>query len=124
MKSDPKEYKDVVNKLLEKTRQHKVDWEQGTYSHSFRCTVPGGPESFQFTVSYSAGSNFETEAYTLRMYDNSENVIFETSTNDLPTSRAEEEVSKVIEEIYDLARRQALKVEHKLELASALLDQV
>ncbi len=124
MKSDPKEYKQVINKLLEKTRQRKVDWEQGTHSSSFQCTVTGGPESFHFTVSYSTGSNFEAEAYTLRMYDNGENVVFETSTNDLPTSRAEEEVSKVIEEIYDLARRQALNIEHKLEQASALLDQV
>lgn len=123
MKSDPKEYKEVIEKLLEKTRQRKVDWEQA-YSSSFRCTLPGGPESFHFTISNAAGSNFEAEAYTLRMSDQGENIIFEATTNDLPTSRAEEEVSKMIEEIYDLARRQALKIEHKLEQASALLDQV
>jgi len=124
LKSDPKEYKDVTKKLLEKTRQRKVDWEQA-YSSSFRCTLPGGgPESFHFTISYAAGSNFEGEAYTLRMSDQGENIIFEASTNDLPTSREEEEVSQMIEEIYDLARRQALKIEHKLEQASALLDQV
>jgi hypothetical protein len=123
LKSDPKEYKEVIEKLLEKTRQRKVEWEQA-YSSSFRCTLPGGPESFHFTISYAAGSNFEAEAYTLRMSDQGENIIFEASTNDLPTSRAEEEVSQMIEEIYDLARRQALKIERKLEQASALLDQV
>jgi hypothetical protein len=123
MKSDPVEYKEVIKKLLEKTRQRKVDWEQA-YLSSFRCTLPGGPESFHFTISYAAGSNFEAEAFTLRMSDQGENIIFEASTNDLPTSPAEEEVSQMIEEIYDLARRQALRVEHKLEQASALLDQV
>ncbi len=123
MKSDPAEYKEVIKKLLEKTRQRKVDWEQA-YLSSFRCTLPGGPESFHFTISHAVGSNFEPEAFTLRMSDQGENIIFEASTNDLPTSPAEEEVSQMIEEIYDLARRQALRVEHKLEQASAILDQV
>jgi len=123
MKSDPREYKDVVKKLLDKTRQRKVEWEQA-YSSSFRCTLPGGPESFHFTISYRAGSNFEAEAFTLQMSDQRENTIFAVSTNDLPTSPVEEEVSQMIEEIYELARRQALKIEIKLEQASALLDQV
>jgi hypothetical protein len=123
MRSNPAEYSDIIKKLLEKTRQRKVDWEQSRLS-SFVCTLPGGPEPFHFTISYSAGSNFEAEAFTLRMSDQGENIIFEASTNDLPTSPPEEEASKMIEEIYDLARRQALKVEHKLEQASALLDQV
>ncbi len=123
MKSDPAEYKEIIKKLLEKTRQRKVDWGQA-YSSSFRCMLPGGPETFQFTISRSAGSNFEAEGFTLRMSDQGENAIFEASTNDLPTSPAEEEVSQMIEKIYDLARRQALKIEHKLGEASALLDQV
>jgi hypothetical protein len=123
MKSDSGEYKDIIKKLLEKTRQRKVDWEQVRLS-SFLCTLPGGPEPFHFTISYSAGSTFEAEAFTLRMSDHGENIIFEASTNDLPTSPAEEEASKMIEEIYDLARRQALRIEHKLEQASALLDEV
>ncbi len=123
MKSDPNEYKDVIKKLLEKTRQRKVDWEQA-YSSSFRCTLSGGPESFHFAISHRERSGYEGEAFTLRMSDERENVIFEASTNDLPTSPAEEEVSQMIEEIYDLARRQALKIELKLEQASALLDQV
>jgi hypothetical protein len=123
VKSDPNEYKDVIKKLLEKTRQRKVEWEQA-YSSSFRCTLPGGPESFHFTISYTPRSNFEAETFTLRMSDQGENVIFEATANDLPTSPAEEEVSQMIEEIYDLARRQALRIELKLEKASALLDQV
>ena len=123
MKSNPNEYKEVIEKLLEKTRQRKVDWEQA-YSSSFRCTLAGGPESFYFTISHSGGSNFEAETFTLQMSDQRENIIFEASTNDLPTSRAEEEISQMIQEIYDIARRQALRVERKLEQASALLDQV
>jgi hypothetical protein len=123
MKSDPAEYKEIIRKLLEKTRQRKVDWEQA-YSSSFRCALPGGPEPFFFTISYADRSNFAAEAFTLRLSDRGDNVIFEATTNDLPTSPAEEEVSQMIEEIYDLARRQALRIENKLEQASTLLDQV
>lgn len=123
MKSDPTEYKAVIKKLLDKSRQRKVDWEQA-YPSSFRCTLTGGPESFYFIISFSGSSNFEAEAFTLRMSDQAENIIFEVGTNDLPTSPAEEEISQMIQEIYELARRQALRVELKLEQASALLDQV
>jgi hypothetical protein len=123
VKSDPNEYRDVIKKLLEKTRQRKVDWGQA-YSSSFRSTLSGGPEPFYFTVSLADRSNFGSGAFTLQMSDQRENVIFEVSTNDLPTSPAEEEISQMIEEIYDLARRQALKIGYKLEQASALLDQV
>jgi hypothetical protein len=124
MKSDPSEYKDIIKKLLEKTRERKVLWEQ-TYPSSFQCILLAGDvDSFRFTVSFSAGSNFEAEAFTLRMSDQAENAIFAASSNDLPTSPEEEEASQMIEEIYELARRQALKVEQKLGLASTLLDRV
>jgi hypothetical protein len=124
MKSDPKEYKGIISKLLEKTRQRRVQWEQGDFN-SFRCTLPSSDaESFSFTTSHVAGNNFEPEAFRLRMVDQNENVIFAASSNDLPTSSDEEEASQMIEEIYELARRQALKVEQKLDLASTLLDRV
>jgi hypothetical protein len=58
------------------------------------------------------------------MRDQEGNRIFRLAANDLPTSPEEEEVSQMIDEIYDLARRQALKVEQKIELASNLLDRV
>jgi hypothetical protein len=120
MKSDPAEYKDIIRKLLEKTRQRKVDWEK-TFSSSFQCTLAAGDTgSFSFTVS----ANSETESLTLRMSDENRNTIFAATSNDLPTSPDEEEVSQMIEEIYDLARRQALKIEQKLVLASTLLDRV
>jgi hypothetical protein len=117
MKSNLAEYKDILQKLLEKTRQRKVEWEKA-FSSSFRCTVASGSDFFEFTVSSDQGQRF------LRMSDQERNTIFVAQSNDLPTSPEEEEVSQMIEEVYDLARRQALKIEFKLEQASALLDQV
>ncbi|SRR5712692_424927 len=122
MKSNPAEYKDIIKKLLEKTRQRKVEWEQ-SYSSAFRCSLAAeGSDSFYFTVSHS--STFQSEALTLVMSDKSENTIFAVTSNDLPASPEEEDISLMIEEIYDLARRQALKIEQKLVLASTLLDRV
>jgi hypothetical protein len=118
MKSNLGEYKGVIQKLLEKTREQKVEWEKA-FSSSFRCTVASGSDFFEFTVSLDEdGQRF------LRMSDQERNMIFIAQSNDLPTSPEEEEVSQMIEEIYDLARRQALKIEDKLEQVSAFLDQV
>jgi hypothetical protein len=120
MKSEPSEYEDIIKKLLEKTRQRKVEWEKA-FSNSFQCTLAAGDTgSFSFTVS----ADSETERLTLRMSDDNHNIIFRAVSNDLPTSPEEEEISQMIEEIYDLARRQALKIEQKLVLASTLLDRV
>jgi len=123
MKSDPLEYKPILRKLLEKTRQRKVEWAQA-YSGGFQCVLHGAPETFYFTISHGDRSGSRADVLILRMSDQSDTTIFDVSTNDLPTSPEEEEVSQMIEEIYDLARRQALKIELKLEQVSALLDQV
>ena|SRR5438876_1645976 len=120
MKSDPSEYIGILEKLLDKTRQRRVEWVQ-SFSSTFECALPSADgNSFRFIV--SAGS--ENQVVSLRMSDESRNTIFAASSNDLPTSPEEEQVSQMIEEIYELARRQALKVEQKLELASTLLDRV
>jgi hypothetical protein len=58
------------------------------------------------------------------MWDKADNEIFCVASNDPPTSPEEEGASQMIEEIYDLARRQALKIEQKLVLALTLLNRV
>jgi hypothetical protein len=58
------------------------------------------------------------------MTDQGGSQIFRIEANDLPTSPEEEETSTMIEELYDLARRQVLKIDQKLVLASTLLDRV
>ncbi len=118
MKSDPAEYKDIIGKLLEKTRQRKVEWQQ-EHESGFQCTVVApNTDSFLFRV-------FADERGPgLRMSDQDRNTIFYARSNDLPTSPEEEEVSNMIEEIYGLARRQALKIEQKLILAADVLDRV
>jgi hypothetical protein len=129
MKSDPAEYKEIIKKLLEKTRQRRVQWEQssqfgevqytaGPYE-VFRCDLGAeNSNSFSFEVGRDGSERW------LSMADQAGNKIFRLTANDLPTSPEEEETSTMIEEMYDLARRQALKIEQKLALASTLLDRV
>jgi hypothetical protein len=132
MKSDPSEYKEIVKKLLEKTRQGRVEWSADLPRDSFTCTLgdPGqnafrsrilpNESEFSFTV---ATSDIDGQP-VLTMLDGSRNEIFRATSNDLPTSPDEEETSALLNELYELARRKALKIEHKLDLASALLDRV
>jgi hypothetical protein len=139
MKSDQFEHKDIIKKLLEKTRQGRVEWVADLGgSRSFRCVIgsPEGPrtivqrqiarpdeeqKNFSFTVMTARA---EDSSPILTMWDHSNNEIFRVVSNDLPTSPEEEEISEMIDEIYELARRQALKIEQKLEWASTLLDRV
>jgi hypothetical protein len=132
MKSDPSEYKEIVKKLLEKTRQGRVEWSTDLGPDSFTCTLgePGqnafrsrilpNESEFSFTV---RASDMDGQP-VLTMLDGSRNEIFRATSNDLPTSPDEEETSALLNDLYELARRKALKIEHKLDLASALLDRV
>lgn len=130
MKSDATEYTPIIRKLLEKTRQGRVEWSAGLPRNSFTCSLGGAAtlgtihpnnERFWFTI-----EKLGIEGYRqlLTMRDQAENQIFQVESNDLPTSSQEEETSVLLDELYDLARRQALKVEQKLEVVSTLLDRV
>jgi hypothetical protein len=130
MKSDPAEYKGIIKRLLDKTREGRLEWTEELFHNSFRSTVGeqkdrnriasvSEPDLFWFSVA-SVGA----DGVSLTMRDQSEHEIFRAESNDLPTSSDEEEVSILLEELYDLARRQALKIEQKLEVAATLLDRV
>jgi len=131
MRSDLSEYKPIIDKLIEKTRQRRVEWTESL--EGFKCTL-GTPapkvgliaqlgsshdQSFSFTIGvigrYDSGRVFT-------MLDEAGKELFRVVSNDLPTSPEEEEVSNLLEELYELARRQALKVDEKLGDALTLLE--
>ena len=123
MKSNPFEYLPIINKLLERTRQGRVQWEGGL--GTFCCKLGTKDEStLKFTISSAATRDINLDVRFLVMEDIKGNELFRIESNDLPTTAAEEAVSNVINELYELARRQALKVDQRLELASTLLDRI
>lgn len=124
MKSDLVEYSPIVRKLLERTKQGRVQWQGGL--GAFSCTLGSEKKenSLEFTLSTAATSLINYDVRFLVMTDVNGNELFRVEASDLPTSPQEEEMSGLIYELYDLARKQALKVDEKLGLASNLLDRV
>ena len=122
MKSDPAEYVPIIRKLLERTKQGRVQWQGGL--GAFSCTLGSEKkeDTLEFTLSTAATSLINYDVRFLVMKDIKGNELFRVEASDLPTSRQEEEISSLIYELYDLARKQALKVDEKLGLASTLLD--
>ncbi|SRR5712692_197963 len=122
-KSDPSEYRVIIQKLLERTRQGRVQWQGGL--STFYCRLGSETSSaIKFTLSSSATRDINYDMRFLVMEDHNGNELFRVESNDLATSAGEEAVSNMINELYELARRQALKVDEKLEWASDLLDHV
>ena len=123
MKSNRSEYLPVIQKLLERTQQGRVHWQGGL--GTFYCSLGWEREStLKFTLSSIATQDINHDTRFLVMEDIHGNELFRVESNDLPTSAEEEAISNLVNQLYDLARREALKVDEKLELASSLLDQV
>ena len=98
-------------------------WEGGL--GTFYCKLGTEDEStLKFTISSAATRDINLDVRFLVMEDIKGNELFRIESNDLPTTAAEEAVSNAINELYELARRQALKVDQRLELASTLLDRI
>jgi|SRR5581483_2952231 len=121
MTLNPSEYRAVIQKLVERTREGRIQWKGGL--GTFSCTV--GSESdtpVKFTLSTTATRDINYDVHFLVMEDVNGNELFRLESNDLPTSNEEEEISNMINELYDLARHQALNVDKKLDKVLTLLD--
>jgi hypothetical protein len=123
LKSDRPEYRPIIEKLLERTQQGRVQW-QGAMG-TFSCTVGTTSDNpVKFTLSTTATRDINYDERFLVMNDANGNELFRVASNDLPTSPEEEEISNMINELYQLARRQALKVDVELGRVLTLLDRV
>jgi|SRR5208282_4340343 hypothetical protein len=122
MKSIPSEYMPVVEKLLDKTREQRVRWEQAS-KNSFRSAV--GSEdghALVFTLTKTVAQTVDNSVViSLQMEDQGEKQEIAVS-NDLPTTVEEERISDMVEELYRLARHQTLKIDGKIDEVLALLD--
>ena len=109
------EYAPVIEKLLDKSKQGRLPWETAHYRY-FRCTLD----------QYTFGISQTDSGYILNMQDSAHNEIFSLSAQDevLFPSPEKERLYNELSELYELARRKALKVDEKLAGVSALLDKV
>jgi hypothetical protein len=121
LKPDRPEYRPIIEKLLERTRQGRVRWagSLGTFS----CTVGSTSEKpVKFTLSTTATRDISYDERFLVMDDANGNELFRVASNDLPTSPEEEAISNMVNELYQVARRQALKSDVELDRVLTLLD--
>jgi hypothetical protein len=115
--TDVSEYSALIEKLLERTREGKVPWEQGSYC--FRAIV----QSYEFQVSKSEDRGDIT--VILRMLDDRGSEIFEVRLTDDPATLAKHrQLVSTLQELHELARRKALNVEQKVDEVSNLLDRL
>ena|SRR2546426_1983194 len=111
------EYSQVIEKLLERSREGKVPWDQGTVG--FHANV----KSYEFRIFESEDQ--EDVTVTLEMLDDRGAEIFKVRLTDDPATlgRHRQSVS-ALKEIYELARRKALNVEEKVSDVSNFLDEM
>jgi len=110
------DYEPIVTKLLEKSREGRLNWEKDPLGQ-FACRIEG---EYVFT------SKTTEDGYGLTMEDSEGNVIFSiTAEQDVVFAEPkQEELFNMLRDIYQLARKKALNVDEKIATAAGLLDRV
>ena len=124
---EPLDYQKILRKLLEKTKENRVDWHDqgGAY---FRCELD---KRYEFRV----GKN--DEGYVLRMSDidagsgigsriGPDPILLEIDVEEeiYYSDPLEKEKFELLSDLYELARRKALNVPEKLSKLEELLDRI
>ncbi len=110
------DYKPTLTKLLEKSEQGRIPWEE----------IPGSATRFQCTIenAFSFLSWKYDTGYGIRMSDDRGTEIFKLTTDEEVyfSSPEAEALFNTVRDIYEAAHRKALNVDQKLESVSSLLD--
>jgi len=132
------EYEPFVRKILQKSEQGRLDWEKrelpGTYMDGVSAALAGlgiqrqRPVVFVCTIEgqYTFQSQRTDQGYQLRMLDSDGNEIFSITGEQAVVydDPKKEELFTMLRDLYELARRKALKVDEKIATAAGLLDKV
>jgi hypothetical protein len=117
---EPLEYKEIIDKLIEKTKAGKVTWSEleGHGSDQFYCDLEN---QYQF-LSWKTG-----DTYGLTMREQS-------SSREFFSVKIEEEIYfsdprrkqlfELLSDLYELARRKALNLPDRLANVAELLDKI
>jgi hypothetical protein len=110
------DYEPVITKLLEKSRQGRLNWEKGEW-REFVCKIEG---------QYTFASKRTDEGYALTMRDSEGNVILSISGEQAVVydDPKKEELFNMLRDLHVLARKKALNIDEKLASAALLLDNI
>lgn len=132
MPNEASDYSSLILKLLEKTRNGKVDWKEAEEDFGAMVNLVTGSQG-SFRAHLEQGFTFHVDkvfsrgdtTYKLRMSDAQGRTVFEVSFTDDPDTMIRNRAKyETIGEIYDLARRKALKVDEKIERVSEILERI
>lgn len=130
MATNAPDYGSIAFKLLEKTKAGKVEWEQSTSTHFGEILYEGSEffraeltEGFRFEVGRTGARGDKT--YSLTMRDEQGTDVFTLSLTDDPdTMFSQRPLYEGLAELYEVARRKALKVDQKVERVSEILERI
>ncbi len=116
----PLDYVPVIEKLLRKSEEGRVDWKKD--GEEFSCLIGEPPRLMPcyFRI------RIVDDTYQLRMVSEQYDEIFSVSSYKKVFFEKDEEkrLFEMLRDIYEFARRKALKVEDRLQEASNVLDQL
>jgi hypothetical protein len=116
------EYLPLIQKLVEKTKERKIEW-KGTYeSTTFICVLEG-----QYTFEIEKGKTSSGNSYRrLSMKDAEEGDVFALRATSPSSSSSDENdlLFSLLEEMYDRARIIALNIDKKVNAVNDILDKI
>lgn len=114
---EPLEYKEVLQKLLEKTKAGRVSWTEGGRDQ-FQCELDNKYKFVVWRTEEKFGARME-ESY-------SSNSLFfiEAEEEIYYRDEGQREMFQLLSDLFELARRSALDVPGKLASVANLLDQI
>jgi len=129
MATNAPDYSSIALKLLEKTKAGKVEW-QPTSTHFGEIVYEGSEffraeltEGFRFEIGRTRSTGDTT--YSLTMRDEQGTDVFTLSLTDDPdTMFNQRRLYEGLAELYEVARRKALKVDQKVERVSEILERI
>jgi hypothetical protein len=111
---EPINYDEIVDRLIQKTEEGKINWQQVFSTTKFTSTVDG-----EFTFKVERWQENEDTYARLSMTDKEDNEIFQVEAD---TDFGE--FGRKLGTLHEAARRKALNVEDKIKAAKSILDRI
>lgn len=116
------EYVPIAQKLFDRTTQGKIEWKETYESGVFICALDAG---YSFEVSKGRASD-GSATRTLKMRSEGDEPIFSIRAfqPDSTSTSENDQIYELLDELYDRARRIALRIDAKVGEVSGILDKM
>ena len=116
------EFLPVITKLLEKSKEGKVDWKGTFESSTFICALDGA-YSFEVEKDRTQGG-MSLRRLTMKDKNQEEVFVLRANTPTPQSSQENDQLWLVLDELFERARRIALDVDQKVSEVNKILDKI